>query len=805
MRAVAAAVAAAVGASLLAISGPTNVGAAPVVTEQTRIAGADRYATANAVALARVANKTDYTSVVLVSGENFPDGLAASALAGALNAPMLLTQANSLPTSTLATLTTLTSTATSKNVVIVGGTSAVSADIATQLTATGYSVTRIAGDDRYATANAVAAAARTNNGATIGTFGASNLRTAFLASGTNFPDALAASAQAYKGKHPIFLTNGTTLTDETKAAMTAAGVQQVIILGGTTAVSAEVATAVAGVTGVIASTRIAGDDRYATATALATALGAADATFTSRAYLVSGTNFPDALVAAQIAGAASSGAIIPVNDPLPAAVSTWVTANQATLANIRAIGGTTAVPAAIVTEVKTGATTAPLSATITATDGAASFSVVFSAAVDATTAQTTTNYRVTSALGANKVVSGAVYTAATRTAVVTVTGGLAAGDVVQVLPNSIVSAATAGLFVAAISATVAADTSAPTITIVAYPTTVGAVPSDPSAAKRVWVTFSSNTNLTTGVNVETMLEADLKYTGTTIGSAATSVFTGATGCAAIANTTTYVCNVTTGSLVAGGTISLAASKVTSSASTPVANAATSVTIAADATAPSISSVTFTQAASGTGAVQATRGLAAGAVTISARAGAAADGKAGNAVKIATVATPNVDPACEYSSTLNTVTVSAAVTASALAVANACNTLPAFNTLFVATAHSTNPLVAAWANGAATNMAGGLDVVTLTITTSEAIDPAATFGNLTFANVVGATATTWGTIVASGLSTSETQSLAGVLTVRVTTNGTFTANLTTVAAIASSVKDRAGNAMATTAVTVTAAA
>jgi putative cell wall-binding protein len=122
MRALAAAAAAAVGASLLAIAGPAPVGAAPTVTEQTRIAGADRYATANAVALAKANSATNIGTVVLVSGENFPDGLSAAALAGALDAPMLLTQAAALPTSVLTTLTTMTSTATVKNVVIVGGT-----------------------------------------------------------------------------------------------------------------------------------------------------------------------------------------------------------------------------------------------------------------------------------------------------------------------------------------------------------------------------------------------------------------------------------------------------------------------------------------------------------------------------------------------------------------------------------------------------------------------------------------------------------------------------------------------------------
>lgn len=801
MRAVAAAVAAAVGASLLAISGPTSVGATPSVTVSTRISGADRYATANAVALAAATGRTNITAAVLVSGENFPDGLAAASLAGALNAPMLLTQAAALPTSVLATLTTIKATNTNlANIVIVGGTTAVSADVATQLTALGYTITRIAGDDRYATANAVAAATRTNNGATIGTFGASNLRTAFLANGANFPDALAASAQAYKGKHPIFLTNGTTLTAETAAAITAAGVQQVLILGGTSAVSAEVATAVAGVTGVVASSRVEGADRYATATALATALGAADATFKSRAYLVNGTNFPDALVAAQLAGGTNSGAIIPLSgETLPAAVSTWITANQATLGTIRAIGGTDAVPAAAVTAVQTGATTAPLSATITALDGGAGFSVVFSAAVDSASAQLATNYRVTSALGTSKAPATGTYTAATNTVVVPVTGGIAAGDVIQVLPNSVVSSVTAGLYVAAASATVAADTTAPTITVVAYPTTVGAVPSDPSAARRVWVTLGSSANIATGASIATQLNS-MTFTGAQIGSSAAAFSNNFTQ---IGATRTWVGGYTTavvGGFVAGGTLTLAAGKVTSSASTPVPSAATTATLAADATGPSISSVRFTQSGTATGAVQA-RAVVGGEVTISARATTAVDGKAGNLVDVQTVVNPALAaaPTCTYTGATNTVTISAATTTSALVLANACNLTPSFNALFAAAASTAGGL-SGYANAVA-DFSGGLDLVTLTLTTSEAIDPAATIVGLTAAGVLGGTLSN--VAISAAVSTADAQSLAGSFTITANTAGTVIASVTTVA-LAASVKDRAQNAASTTAVVVTAA-
>ncbi|MDZ4179722.1 MAG: PQQ-dependent sugar dehydrogenase, partial [Coriobacteriia bacterium] len=62
-------------------------------TTLTRIAGANRYQTA--AAIARAAFPSGSSTAVVATGEQFPDALAASGLAGALGAPVLLTTANS--------------------------------------------------------------------------------------------------------------------------------------------------------------------------------------------------------------------------------------------------------------------------------------------------------------------------------------------------------------------------------------------------------------------------------------------------------------------------------------------------------------------------------------------------------------------------------------------------------------------------------------------------------------------------------------------------------------------------------------
>lgn len=96
----------------------------------------------------------------------------------------------------------------------------------------GYTlVETYSGTNRYDTAAKIAAAIGNGN---IGGFGGK--RTAILAVGNNYADALAAGSIAFKGKHPILLTDSAALSTETNAVLTSLGIQQVIIMGGTSAV-----------------------------------------------------------------------------------------------------------------------------------------------------------------------------------------------------------------------------------------------------------------------------------------------------------------------------------------------------------------------------------------------------------------------------------------------------------------------------------------------------------------------------------------------------------------------------------------
>ena len=97
-RSFAAVIAAAMIASVLAlVAGPasaiTPTQGTSTTSNDSRVSGDDRYGTATAAAsgfLVRRGNLSTWNRIVVVSGDNFPDALAANGLAGVLNAPIIL-------------------------------------------------------------------------------------------------------------------------------------------------------------------------------------------------------------------------------------------------------------------------------------------------------------------------------------------------------------------------------------------------------------------------------------------------------------------------------------------------------------------------------------------------------------------------------------------------------------------------------------------------------------------------------------------------------------------------------------------
>ena len=340
-----------------------------------RIGGADRFETSAKIA-GNVAECTEWA--VVVSGASYPDALSANYLAGALrsltatlfdNVPVLSVGTDAVPASIAAFM----SAAGVKNVYIVGGTSAVSAAVQTALQATAatkctgastvgssapvpnqkLNVVRISGADRYATNRAVVNVAADfyafNDNLVQLEFLQPGKRTAIIATGSSFADALAVGPVAYDGI-PLILTDGTTLSADAKGALTDNDITQVIIIGGTAAVSDAVKTSIEALG--IFTGRISGADRYATATAWADFMakgaptapvagafdgglrwGAADGLL-----LASGTSFADALSGGPLGWTWDVPIILTDPTTLSAASQTWMVANRADLDYVTVLG-----------------------------------------------------------------------------------------------------------------------------------------------------------------------------------------------------------------------------------------------------------------------------------------------------------------------------------------------------------------------------------------------------------------------------------------------------------------------------------
>ena len=185
-----------------------------------RVAGVDRYRTA-----AAISQEWESSDIVLLaSGMDFPDALSAAAAAGVEGAPVLLTRQHAVPGATLAELERLDPS----TVYVIGGEMAVSDDAAEQ--AGEYAdVVRLGGLDRYRTASTVAHE-----------FFSSPTAEAFLATGRDFPDALAAAPAAAMNGGPVLLTRPDAVPDATMSALDALRAQAITLVGGFDAISLEV-------------------------------------------------------------------------------------------------------------------------------------------------------------------------------------------------------------------------------------------------------------------------------------------------------------------------------------------------------------------------------------------------------------------------------------------------------------------------------------------------------------------------------------------------------------------------------------
>nr|WP_255480442.1 cell wall-binding repeat-containing protein [Quadrisphaera sp. RL12-1S] len=221
-----------------AVSAATETALRAVSTKYTvtRLSGADRYETAVKIAAqTAVDDPVPGAPVYVASGADYPDGLAVAALASRTGGVVLLTQGSTMPAATLGYLQTYDPN--SELLVAVGGPAAAAT--------AGHGGDRaIVGTDRYDTARLVAARFTAQPGAP-------RVDDVGLATGTNWPDALAGAAAMGNLRGPLLLTRPDSLSPAVAPALralsTAGRPTSALVFGGPSVVSPGAADAFAAV------------------------------------------------------------------------------------------------------------------------------------------------------------------------------------------------------------------------------------------------------------------------------------------------------------------------------------------------------------------------------------------------------------------------------------------------------------------------------------------------------------------------------------------------------------------------------
>lgn len=279
-----------------------------------RIFGKNRYETA-----AKVSSNHYMQSevAVIVSGENFPEALAAGIYANHKQGPLLMTNQKSISQFTLSELDRLGV----KQVELIGGVGAISADVEKTLVDLGYTVNRIEGKNRYETNVNLSKASH------------DKAETVFLVSGEGYADGLSVAPIAYQEGAPLLLSAAKTLPQVTLQAIKDYGATEVVIVGGTGAISQAIEDQLKADFSV---KRIGGQNRYETNINLCQAYASADV----RGIIVaSGNDFADALAGGSMAAKLNQPLILAGTDQFRQVSTDYLA--ELTLEEITLLGGPT--------------------------------------------------------------------------------------------------------------------------------------------------------------------------------------------------------------------------------------------------------------------------------------------------------------------------------------------------------------------------------------------------------------------------------------------------------------------------------
>ncbi|QBP41771.1 cell wall-binding repeat-containing protein [Paenisporosarcina antarctica] len=278
------------------------------IRDFTRISGESRYHTAIEVSKKGWANGSSQT-VIIASGENFPDALAGAPLAKKLNAPILLVKKSSVAADVITEMKRLGA----KKTIILGGTGTISAAVESKLNSVTPNVERIAGQSRFETAEKIA---KQVGGST-----------AVVVNGSSFPDSLAIAAYAAQKGMPILLTTASDIRFEQKYS-------NYIVVGGSLAINDTVFKKLKQTSAI----RIAGKSRYDTVKAVVDKFYPATDT---TPLVASGVSYADALTGSVYAAKQGVPVLLVGKDKLP--VPTEKVIEEKKMKSLKVVGGKEAV------------------------------------------------------------------------------------------------------------------------------------------------------------------------------------------------------------------------------------------------------------------------------------------------------------------------------------------------------------------------------------------------------------------------------------------------------------------------------
>lgn len=310
----------------LAVAGLIGAAAGASAADAARIEGSDRVATALKV---YELNRNVYTSktAVLTRKDAYADALTGTPLAATLKAPVLTTASDDLDDRVLEALKRAGVT----RVVAIGGEGALTPGVLAELKSAGIASERVGGVDRFDTARRIADLVMRERGVTSAP--------AFVATGDNFPDALAAGTAAATSGAVVMLSRGGGFDSATSDFLKSDKITKVTAVGGPAAAACKAIG--------MPATAVVGANRFETAIKLAQLV------FPKPGVVViaSGETFADSLSGGPLAALLGGPLVLTPSTSMAASTKAYLEQNKP---NAVVLGG----PGAVAPEVVTGVTVA---------------------------------------------------------------------------------------------------------------------------------------------------------------------------------------------------------------------------------------------------------------------------------------------------------------------------------------------------------------------------------------------------------------------------------------------------------------